>query len=106
ATIDLLHDDVDLFADRQVGLVQRSELGALFLEQREQLAPKRLPTRSALFPNLGERQRNTKAAGEVGDHLLLGLGVRRAAIERNDRRDAEVPHVLDVLLEIRQSALE
>ena len=36
----------------------------------------------------------------------LGVAVRRAAVERHHARHTEVPNVLEVLLEVRQSTLE
>src|SRR4029079_1264483 len=80
--------------------------GASLARSERSLGPTRFAPRAAFLPDFRERDWNAKTRREIGNHLQLGFSVRRAPIDPDHARDAEVSHVLDVLLEVRQTALE
>ena len=106
AAVHLAHDRIDLLLDRPLHGIERAVLGTLLLEDLEQFFRERLAAAAPARPHFRQRHGSAEPLDEVHHQLELALRVRGHAVDRDDDRHAELPHVLDVLLEIRKPALE
>ena len=59
--------------------------------------------RAAELPDARDARRHTEHATMLQDGLDLGVGVAAEVIERDDGRHAELPDVLDVLVEVLET---
>ena len=77
------------------------------LERGEHLARELFAARAALLPHLVQRDAHVQCERAKSATMReLRVAVGREAVDRDDDRHAELPHVLDVQREIRQPLLE
>ena len=61
---------------------------------------------AALGPVVGHHRLDAQLGAGRLDQLDLGLGVGAEAVDRDHRHEAELPHVLDVALQVGHAGLE
>src|SRR5687767_3634661 len=101
ASIHFPHDRLDLLLDRARGVVERGVAALSLGEHRLNLAGQRLAAGTSLLPYLGQRDAGPGRARPIRDHRELALAVGHESVERDDHRETELAHVLDVLVEVR-----
>ena len=106
AAVHPLDDRLDLVAHRLGDVVDRRVVRGPAFEQREHFARERLAAGAALLPDLAERHVDAQLRRVVVHHRQLRVGVGQELVDRDDDGHAELPDVPDVVLEMRQAALE
>ena len=61
---------------------------------------------TTIRPHIAQCHAHAMLCGVVGHHVQLGVGIRQAAVDGDHHRHTELPHVADVMRQMRQPSLK
>jgi hypothetical protein len=102
--IDLLRDGADLLEQRHLVRIEQLQVRLALVADLHHRPCDIRRALAAHRPVIGHQRLDAERLALLLHQLDLGVGVGREAVDRDDRRQAELLDVLDVALQVRHAA--